>query len=101
MRFGAVNKINTQTIFNVTRITKSAASASSCSAGDLMIDLAQHNAVFTDNYFYLDGEEKRVIPTSRNNLTTKILNEELCVHSVADTHSKHWERRRLAGMYEE
>jgi hypothetical protein len=47
----------------------------------------QHDAVFSDNYFYLDGKEKRVITSPKNNLTLKILNEELRVRSLVDAYA--------------
>ena len=50
------------------------------------LDLAQKDALFSDNYFYLDGQEKRVVTTSKNNLTVNILNNELQVRSLADTY---------------
>jgi beta-mannosidase len=50
------------------------------------LDFAQKDAIFSDNYFYLDGQEKRVVTTSKNNLTVSILNNELQVRSLADTY---------------
>ena len=50
------------------------------------LDLSQKDAVFSDNYFYLDGQEKRVITTSKNNLTLNILKNELQVRSLADAY---------------
>jgi beta-mannosidase len=61
--------------------------SANCPALFVELDLAQHDAVFSDNYFYLDGQEKRVITTPKNNLTLKILNDELRVRSLVDAHA--------------
>ena len=50
------------------------------------LDLAQKDVVFSDNYFHLDGQEKRVITVSKNEMTLNILNNELQVRSLADSY---------------
>jgi beta-mannosidase len=60
--------------------------SSNCPALFVELDLAGNDALFSDNYFHLDGQEKRLITATGSGLSADIFNEELRIRSLADTY---------------